>query len=126
MSEEFVSVRYIVNEVGEAIDFLYAPSRFRRAAECSTGLRVGHARQTPSSAERSGQLRRSPDAGWTQPVAGGWTRILIIVPNLPAEVDRLRSSGLSFRSEIISGVGGSQILLEDPSGNPIELFEPAH
>ena len=60
-----------------------------------------------------------------QPVAGGWNRILLLVPDLKAEVERLKSAGLAFRNDIITGVGGSQIPLEDPCGNVIELFQPA-
>lgn len=60
-----------------------------------------------------------------RPVPGGWNRILLLVEDLKGEVERLKGAGLPFRNEIISGVGGSQILLEDPSGNVIELFQPA-
>lgn len=60
-----------------------------------------------------------------QPVPGGWNRILLVVPDLKEEVARLKSAGLVFRNDIITGVGGSQTLLEDPSGNVIELFQPA-
>jgi catechol 2,3-dioxygenase-like lactoylglutathione lyase family enzyme len=56
---------------------------------------------------------------------GGWNRIRFIVEDIAAEVDRLRSAGLRFRNDIISGPGGQQILVDDPSGNPIELFQPA-
>ena len=59
------------------------------------------------------------------PEAGGWNRIQIEVTNLEREVESLRRAGASFRNDIVAGRGGSQILLEDPSGNPIELFEPA-
>ena len=58
------------------------------------------------------------------PVPGGWNRILLTVPDLDAEVERLRDAGLTFRNKILKGKGGSQILLDDPSGNPIELFQP--
>lgn len=60
-----------------------------------------------------------------QPVAGGWNRIQLVVDDLAGEVERLRQSGLRFRSEIVRGPGGSQILLEDPSGNVVELFQAA-
>src|SRR3954454_11651992 len=59
------------------------------------------------------------------PAQGGWTRIHFSVEDIAAEVERLRAAGLTFRNEIVSGPGGQQILLEDPSGNPIELFQPA-
>jgi catechol 2,3-dioxygenase-like lactoylglutathione lyase family enzyme len=59
------------------------------------------------------------------PAPGGWNRIHLIVEDIAADVDRLRAAGLTFRNDIVSGPGGQQILLEDPSGNPIELFQPA-
>lgn len=59
-----------------------------------------------------------------EPVPGGWNRIHIQVDDLAAEVERLRKAGLKFRNDVITGPGGSQILLDDPSGNPIELFQP--
>ena len=60
-----------------------------------------------------------------QPEPGGWTRFQIIVEDLAAEVDRLRGEGVTFRNDIVTGPGGSQILAEDPSGNLVELFQPA-
>jgi catechol 2,3-dioxygenase-like lactoylglutathione lyase family enzyme len=60
-----------------------------------------------------------------RPESGGWNRIHLIVDDIAAEVDRLRAAGLTFRNDIVTGPGGSQILVDDPSGNPIELFEPA-
>jgi catechol 2,3-dioxygenase-like lactoylglutathione lyase family enzyme len=60
----------------------------------------------------------------TQPRPGGWNRFQLEVPDLAGMVDELRDHGARFRSEIVTGVGGNQILVEDPSGNPIELFEP--
>ena len=65
--------------------------------------------------------RRSGDA---VPQPGGWNRIHLIVADLAAEVERLRAAGLTFRNDVVKGPGGSQILLDDPSGNPIELFQP--
>jgi predicted enzyme related to lactoylglutathione lyase len=59
-----------------------------------------------------------------RPVSGGWNRIHLVVEDLPAEVERLRASGVRFRNDIVTGPGGSQILLDDPSGNPVELFQP--
>ncbi|MGI9145138.1 MAG: VOC family protein [Chloroflexota bacterium] len=67
--------------------------------------------------------RPMPDG--RQPSHGGWNRIHLLVDNIAAEVDRLRVAGVTFRNEIVTGPGGSQILLQDPSGNPIELFQPA-
>ena len=60
-----------------------------------------------------------------QPGSGGWNRIQLVVKDIAAEVDRLRAAGLRFRNDIVRGPGGAQILLDDPSGNPVELFQPA-
>ncbi len=60
----------------------------------------------------------------TRPEPGGWNRISLEVTGLPAMIEQLRSSGVRFRNDLVYGVGGNQILLEDPSGNPVELFEP--
>jgi catechol 2,3-dioxygenase-like lactoylglutathione lyase family enzyme len=67
--------------------------------------------------------RVRPDGRTPEP--GGWNRIHLIVEDVGAEVDRLRAAGLTFRNDIVSGPGGQQIVVDDPSGNPIELFQPA-
>ena len=124
--ETFVSVRYIVDDVVAAVAFYTGHLGFSLqldAAPAFASVTRGNLRLLLSGAASSG-ARPMPDG--RKPVAGGWNRILLIVPDLAGEVDRLRIAGLRFRNEIISGVGGSQILLEDPSGNPIELFQPAH
>lgn len=72
-----------------------------------------------------GSSRRRPMPEGRQTVPGGWNRIQIPVADLAKEVEALRAAGIRFRNEIVSGVGGSQIILDDPSGNPIELFQPA-
>ncbi len=64
-------------------------------------------------------------ADGTRPAPGGWNRIHLIFPDLAAEIDRLRAEGVSFRNDVVTGPGGSQILVEDPSGNLVELFQPA-
>src|SRR2546428_3531900 len=74
------------------------------------------------SGPQSSAGRPMPDG--RQPGPGGWNRIHFIVDDLEAEVTRLRKAGVRFRSEIVSGPGGKQIVLDDPSGNPIELFQP--
>src|SRR5213596_319301 len=68
--------------------------------------------------------RPMPDGA--RPRSGGWNRIHLIVDDLPAEVARLRAAGVQFRNDIVTGPGGSQVLLKDPSGNFVELFQPAH
>jgi catechol 2,3-dioxygenase-like lactoylglutathione lyase family enzyme len=75
------------------------------------------------SGPQSSAGRPMPDG--RQPVAGGWNRIHLIVGDIQSEVARLREAGLNFRNDIVTGPGGSQILIDDPSGNPIELFQPA-
>src|SRR3954452_13796308 len=75
------------------------------------------------SGPESSAGRPMPDG--RTPAPGGWNRIPLIVEDIAAEVDRLRAAGLTFRNDIVSGPGGRQILLEDPAGNPIELFQPA-
>lgn len=75
------------------------------------------------SGPKSSAGRPMPDG--SVPVPGGWNRIELVVDDIAAEVRRLREAGLKFRNDIVTGPGGSQILLEDPSGNVIELFQPA-
>jgi catechol 2,3-dioxygenase-like lactoylglutathione lyase family enzyme len=75
------------------------------------------------SGPQSSAGRPMPDG--RQPVPGGWNRIHFVVEDIEAEVARLRAAGVRFRNEIISGPGGKQTVLDDPSGNPIELFQPA-
>jgi len=70
-----------------------------------------------------GAAKPMPDG--RKPEPGGWNRIIINVDDLPAEVARLRKEHLHFRNDLVSGPGGSEILLEDPSGNPVELFQPS-
>ena len=75
------------------------------------------------SGPQSSAARPMPDGG--QPEPGGWNRLVITVDALEPEVERLKRAGLSFRSEIVTGPGGKQIVLDDSAGNPVELFEPA-
>jgi predicted enzyme related to lactoylglutathione lyase len=76
------------------------------------------------SGKTSSGRRPMPDG--SEPVPGGWNRVQLVVEDIAAEVERLRSAGLQFRNEIISGPGGSQVLIDDPSGNPVEIFQAAH
>jgi catechol 2,3-dioxygenase-like lactoylglutathione lyase family enzyme len=75
------------------------------------------------SASTSSAGRPMPDG--RRPAPGGWNRFQVVVPDIEAEVGRLRAAGLKFRNDIVRGPGGAQILLEDPSGNVVELFQPA-
>jgi catechol 2,3-dioxygenase-like lactoylglutathione lyase family enzyme len=121
-----VSVRYIVNDVDEAIAFYCEQLGFREEmhpAPTFAMLSKGDLRLTLSSpGGPGGGGQAMPDGSVPEP--GGWNRFTVEVTDLPATVDRLRENGAHFRNDIVTGVGGNQILLEDPSGNPIELFEP--
>ena len=124
MSEETVSVRYIVNDVPASVEFYTKHFGFTVGMNAPAFADVfkGSLRILLSGPQSSA-ARPMPDG--TQPAPGGWNRIHFIVEDIAAEVERLRAEGVRFRNDIISGPGGQQILLEDPSGNPIELFQPA-
>jgi catechol 2,3-dioxygenase-like lactoylglutathione lyase family enzyme len=125
MADELTSVRYIVNDVEASIAFYTTHLGFtvRSAAlPAFADVTRGQLRLLLSGPTSSGG-RRLPDGRTPQP--GGWNRIHLIVEDLATEVERLSGAGLAFRSDIITGPGGSQIVLDDPSGNPIELFQPA-
>jgi catechol 2,3-dioxygenase-like lactoylglutathione lyase family enzyme len=121
-----VSVRYIVNDVDEAITFYGRLLGFREEmhpAPTFAMLSRGDLRlvlSAPGGGPGGGQAM--PDG--TVPEPGGWNRIQLEVADLDGMVERLRADGARFRNDIVVGVGGKQILVEDPSGNPIELFEP--
>jgi catechol 2,3-dioxygenase-like lactoylglutathione lyase family enzyme len=125
MSDETVNVRYMVDDVEAAIDFYTAHlgfSRISNMAPAFADVRRGALRLLLSGPSSSAG-RPMPDG--RRPEPGGWNRIHLIVDDIEAEVERLRGEGVGFRNEIISGPGGRQIVLDDPSGNPIELFQPA-
>ena len=125
MAQEQVNVRYMVNDVQQSVDWYTAHLGFEpisNAAPAFADVRRGALRLLLSG-EKSSAGRPMPDG--RRPEPGGWNRFELVVDDLKAEVDRLRSSGLTFRNDIVTGPGGSQILLEDPSSNVIELFQPA-
>ncbi|MEV6792128.1 VOC family protein [Streptomyces sp. NPDC051320] len=121
-----VSVRYIVNDVDEAISFYCRQLGFSEVmhpAPTFSMLSLGDLRLVLSAAgDGPGGGQAMPDG--TLPHPGGWNRFTIEVSDLTATVETLPASGAHFRNNIVTGVGGRQTLLEDPSGNPIELFEP--
>ena len=126
MTEPFdtVNVRYMVNDVQEAVDWYVGCFGFSviLASPAFGSVERGHLRLLLSGAMSSAG-RAMPDG--RQPEPGGWTRFQVIVDDIAAEVERLRGRGVTFRNEIVTGPGGSQILAEDPSGNVVELFQPA-
>ena len=121
-----VQVRYIVNDIDAAVAFYCQHLGFKEVmhpAPAFAMLTRGDLRLVLSAPNPSaGGGQPMPDGRKQEP--GGWNRFAIEVPDLAATVATLREAGARFRNEIVTGVGGKQILVEDPSGNPIELFEP--
>jgi catechol 2,3-dioxygenase-like lactoylglutathione lyase family enzyme len=120
-----VSVRYIVNDVDAAIDFYCGRLGFHEdmhPAPSFAMLSRGDLRLV-LSAPGGGPGGGGAMVDGTLPAPGGWNRFQLEVTDLAALVEELRAQGAHFRSDIITGVGGNQILVEDPSGNPVELFE---
>jgi catechol 2,3-dioxygenase-like lactoylglutathione lyase family enzyme len=121
-----VQVRYIVTDVDVAIEFYTTQLGFRlemHPAPPFAMLSRGDLRLVLSAPNPLGGGGQSMPDG-TKPEPGGWNRFAIEVQDLGTTVEALRTAGARFRNEIVSGVGGRQIIVEDPSGNPIELFEP--
>ena len=119
-----VSVRYIVDDVEEAIAFYTGRLGFGVGLNPAPGFAVlsrGDLRLLLNEAGAGGAGQPMPDG--REPEPGGWNRIQLEVDDLAGEVGAIRDAGARFRNEIVEGRGGKQILLEDPSGNPIELFE---
>ena len=119
------NVRYMVHDVEAAIAFYTTHLGFKvlsSAAPAFADVVRGDLRLLLSGPTSSAG-RPMPDG--RQPEPGGWNRMHFIVDDLASEVARLRAAGVRFRNDVVKGPGGSQILLDDPSGNPIELFQPA-
>jgi len=122
---EMVNVRYMVDDVQAAVDFYTSHLGFAlrsSAVPAFADVSRGNLRLLLAGPASSAG-RPMPDG--RQPGPGGWNRIHFIVDDIEAEVARLRAEGVSFRNEIVTGPGGKQILAEDPSGNVVELFQPA-
>ena len=125
MSPAKVNVRYMVDDVEAAIAFYTTHLGFTllsSALPAFADVARGELRLLLSGAKSSAG-RAMPDG--RKPGPGGWNRIQLIVDDLASEVERLKAAGLGFRNDVVKGPGGAQILLEDPSGNVVELFQPA-
>ena len=120
---EQINVRYMVDDVDAAVVFYVDRFDFTllsKQAPAFADMVRGNLRLLLSG-PRSSAARPMPDG--RQPSPGGWNRIHFVVDDLASEVERLQAAGVTFRNEIIKGPGGSQVVLDDPSGNPIELFQ---
>jgi catechol 2,3-dioxygenase-like lactoylglutathione lyase family enzyme len=120
-----VSVRYIVNDVDAAIAFYTEMLGFKVELHPAPGfasLSKGNLQLLLNRPGAGGAGQAMPDG--QMPAPGGWNRIQVEVENLSTTVEQLQAAGCHFRNEIVVGNGGKQILVNDPSGNPIELFEP--
>jgi catechol 2,3-dioxygenase-like lactoylglutathione lyase family enzyme len=125
MPDENTNVRYMVDDVDAAVDFYTTHFGFEvmtNAAPAFADVERGNLRLLLSGAASSAG-RPMPDGA--QPGPGGWNRIHFICEDLDAEIARLRAAGVPFRNDVVSGPGGRQILVQDPAGNLIELFQPA-
>jgi len=121
--DQLASVRYIVDDLQAALDFYTSHLGFRLGASAAPAFAEvtrGPLRLLLSGPASSGARATPQDAA-----AGGRNRIHLVVEDLDTEIDRLRTAGLAFRSDVVAGPGGRQILLADPAGNLVELFQPA-
>ena len=125
MNEEITNVRYMVDDVAAATDFYTTHFGFEvltSAAPAFADVRRGNLRLLLSGPASSAG-RPMPDG--ERPVPGGWNRIHFICEDIGTEIARLRAAGVPFRNDLVTGPGGRQILVQDPAGNLIELFQPA-
>ena len=124
-TDETVSVRYLVDDVAASLDFYTT----------HLGFKLGHQHLPAFATVSLGEfdlLLSGPGASGSRPMpdgrhqeSGGWNRIVLHVTDVAAEIERMKKAGLKFRNEMESGPAGRQVQIEDPDGNPIELFEPA-
>lgn len=122
-----VSVRYIVNDVDAAIPFYTELLGFKVDMQAGPGFAMlsrGELRLLLNRPGGGGGAGQSMPDG-RAPAPGGWLRFQVEVPDIEATVAKLKAAGAPLRSEIITGFGGKQVLVEDPSGNPVEIFQPA-
>jgi catechol 2,3-dioxygenase-like lactoylglutathione lyase family enzyme len=125
MTQETAAVRYMIEDVPAAIDFYTKHLGFTLGMDASPAFAAvdkGPLRLLLSGPGSSGAR---PMRDGSKPVPGGWSRIQVFVDDIEQEVARLTDAGLTFRNDIVRGPGGAQALLDDPSGNPVELFQPA-
>ena len=117
--------RYIVDDVADAATFFTQVLDFTLEQQMGAPFAIVSRNDLRLWLSGPGSSARRPMPDGASPVPGGWNRLVIQVADLPATVEKLRRAGAQFRNDIVTGPGGKQILIEDPSGNPIELFQPA-
>jgi catechol 2,3-dioxygenase-like lactoylglutathione lyase family enzyme len=120
-------VRYMVNAVEPAVAFYVEHFGFEAKSPSNPNFAMltrGNLELILSTPFGPGSAAK-PMADGRKAQPGGWNRIILDVDNLQREMDRLRQAGLHFRSDVLTGVGGSEVLVDDPSGNPVELFQAA-
>ena len=120
-------IRYMVTDVPGSVAFYTGKLGFKVVAQSGSFFALltrGDVQLLLSPVKGPGGASQ-PMPNGERPAPGGWNRIVLYVPDLKGEVDRLRKEGVRFRNEVVVGLGGNEILLEDPSGNPIELFQPS-
>jgi catechol 2,3-dioxygenase-like lactoylglutathione lyase family enzyme len=124
MPDDRVNVRYLVDDVEASIGFYTEHFGFTVLSSAAPAFAdvVRDNLRLLLSGPKSSAGRPMSDG--RQPAPGGWNRIHFVVDDIDAEVQRLRAAGVTFRNEVIEGPGGRQVVLDDPSGNPIELFQP--
>lgn len=122
--DDSVNVRYMVDDVAAAVDFYTSNFGFTPGVVSPAFADVTRGRlRLLLSGPASSAGRPMPDGA--QPVPGGWNRVHFVTDDLDAEIERLRASGVPFRNDVVSGPGGRQVLVVDPAGNLVELFQPA-
>ena len=127
VSMDTVRIRYMVNDIGHAVEFYTKYLGFKEKPGANPNFAMvsrGNLELVLSTPFGPGGAAK-PMSDGRKAEPGGWNRIIVNVDNLQAEVARLRKANLHFRNDIVAGPGGSEILLDDPSGNPIELFQPS-
>lgn len=124
MNDEIINVRYMVHDVAEAVEFYTTHFGFRPGIVSPAFADVARGNLRLLLSGPASSAGRAMTDG-VRPEPGGWNRIHLISDDFDGEVDRLRGEGVPFRNEVVSGPGGRQVLVTDPSGNLIELFEPA-
>ncbi len=125
MPDDLVSVRYIVDDVDVAVDFYTRHLGFTvltSAPPAFADVQRGNLRLLLSGPKSSAAR---PMADGAQPCPGGWNRVHFVVDDLDSEIARLQAAGVTFRNEVVTGPGGAQVMVVDPAGNLIELFQPA-